>query len=169
MSVLNGLLNRVKSVQQGLSSGVLVEDVLVGYKEDILELQRLQLLEGKASDGQDLRPYYSEDLKPSGWFKTKDTAKNYAVWKESLSYPHKVERNSDAPNLYITGKFHNELGVELRNDSVAIIATTPYAAKIMSKYGTKVFGLMYEKWKVIFIERKALEKLQEEIKKKLYE
>lgn len=167
MSVLNDLLDRVKGVQQDLSSGVIMEDILSAYKEDILELQRLQLLEGKASSGQDLRPFYSEDLKPSGWFRNQQTAKNYSVWKESLSYPHQAKRNPDAPNLYINGKFHGELGVDIRKDSVAIVPDTMYAMKIMAKYGSQAFGLMNEKWQIIFRERGALDRLQETIKNRL--
>lgn len=167
-SILHELLNRVQAVQRGLDSGLLVRDVVIGHESDIMELQRIQLLEGKAASGEDIRPYYSEDLKPGGWFYSTQTAANYAAWKQDIDYPYSVERNPDAPNLYINGKFHSELGVEFGPDSVGIMPTTSYAMGIVLKYGINTFGLMPQKWDIIFTERGGYWELLNEVKSILY-
>ena len=146
-------------MQAELSRGSIIGSVLEGHEADIIELQRKQLFEGKGSDGNDLRPYYTEDLKPDGWFTTRQKAENYMAWKQSINYPVNVQRNPNAPNLYITGIFHNDLGVRFDADSVAVVPDTAYAAKIMGKYGMNVFGLSSAKWSEIFNERGAKDEL----------
>lgn len=162
--MLTSLLNSVLRLQQGLDSGAFVKDVVTRHGDDILEQQRIQLLEGKASSGEDIRPYYSEDLKPGGWFHSRQTAANYAAWKQSISYPVSVTRNPDAPNLYINGKFHSELGVRFLPDSILIDGETAYAEGIVAKFGLQTFGLMPERWRELFWERGLLDELMDEIK-----
>ena len=136
---------------------------------EIVEQQRIQLLEGKNSHGEDIHPFYTEDIKPRGWFKTRESAQRYADWKQTISYPYSVRRNPNAPNLYITGVFHDDLGVDFRSDAVAIIPDTAYAANIMSKYGRGMFGLSMEKWAVIFGEKGARNELIEKIRNLLWQ
>ena len=169
MKSLSDLLSRIEGVYDGLRTGESVRSVVVNHEADIIELQQIQLLEGKASNGEDLRPYYSEDLKPQGWFHSPETAANYAAWKEGLSYPFSVERNPDAPNLYINGKFHSELAVRFDHDTCSIEGETGYAQGIVAKYGFRNFGLMLMNWVVIFRERGAYEELLNEIKSTLYD
>lgn len=165
MSVLNQIRNRVEIVRTGLQSE-LVRNVLMKHENDILDLQKLQLLQGKASSGDDLRPYYSEDLKSrGGYFKSAETAGRYSAWKEGLSYPYSVQRNPDAPNLYINGKFHSELGVQYNPESVAVVGETSYANQIIEKYGMGSFGLMRAYWDVVFREKGALGELITEIRR----
>lgn len=168
MGLLDNLLQRVQRVNDGLRGGELIRNVVVRHPDDILELQKIQLFQGLASNGQDIRPYYSEDLKPSGWFYSVETAKNYAAWKQSLSYPYEAERNPDAPNLYINGKFHDELGVEFRADAVGVAGTTSYSKGIMLRYGLNTFGLMPQNWNLIFEERGGYNELMNELKLILY-
>ena len=169
MGILNDLRNRVQMVNDGLTTGEMVRDVVIRHPDDIMEQQRIQLFEGKKNNGEDLRPHYSEDLKPNGYFHSVDSAGRYAAWKQSGSnYPYTANRNPDAPNLYINGRFHDELGVQFLIDSVGIVPTTPYAAGIVAKYGINAFGLMMEKWMVVFVERGAYNELMQELKNKLY-
>ena len=168
MSILTELLARVKAVESGLQTGEIVRTAVVRHGEEILDLQRLQLFAGTSSSGEDIRPYYSEDLKPSGYFYSVETAGRYAAWKSSLNYPYNVERNPDAPNLYIVGKFHDELGVQFLPDSVAIVGTTPFAKGIIAKYGVNTFGLMPENWNTIFTDYGAYDEMMQEIKRILY-
>lgn len=169
MGILNDLRKRVADVNDGLQTGELVRNVVVKHPDDILELQKQQLFAGLASNGQDIRPYYSEDLKPSGYFYTAEAAKRYAVWKDSgINYPYSAQRNPDAPNLYINGRFHDELGVQFDADTVGIVGTTGYSKKIIAKYGVSTFGLMMANWMAIFIERGAYNELIKEIKTRLY-
>lgn len=161
---IDGLLNNAKTLQMGLQSGAVMRSVLEPHGAEIVEQQRIQLLEGKASSGEDLHPFYSEDIKPKGWFTTRQKAANYAAWKQSLSYPYSVKRNPDAPNLYITGLFHDDIGIEFGSEAVMIKPDTAYAANIMGKYGLNVFGLNWEHWTVIFDEKGAKDELIERTK-----
>lgn len=169
MGILNDLLTRVQSVNDGLQTGELVRNVVVKHPDDILELQKQQLFAGLASSGQEIRPYYSEDLKPSGYFYSVESAGRYAAWKkDGINYPYTANRNPDAPNLYINGRFHDELGVQFNPDTVGVVGTTGYSQKIIAKYGIATFGLMMANWMVIFIERGAYDELMNEIKTRLY-
>lgn len=169
MGILNDLRARVQSVADGLRTGELVRNAVIRHGGDILELQRIQLLEGKRANGEDIRPYYTEDLKPSGYFYSVETAKRYAAWKESgINYPYSVQRNPDAPNLYINGRFHDELGVQFDAATVGIVGTTGYSKGIIAKYGISTFGLMMANWMVIFIERGAYDELMDELRTRLY-
>lgn len=167
MSILTDLLARVQGVNEGLRTGELVRDTLFSRSADVMEMQQRQLLAGKRPDGSDIRPSYSEDLKPTGHFYSVESAGRYAAWKQSLSYPYAAQRNADSPNLYINGKFYDELAVEFGSDAVGIVATTPYAVGIMAKYAD-AFGLSPESWNTIFSERGALADLMTEIKSRLY-
>ena len=165
---ISSLLENSKAVQSGLQ-GSLVREVLQMHGTEIVEQQRIQLLEGKNSHGEDIHPFYTEDIKPRGWFKTRESAQRYADWKQTISYPYSVRRNPNAPNLYITGVFHDDLGVDFGSDAVAIIPDTAYAANIMSKYGRGMFGLSMEKWAVIFGEKGARNELIEKIRNLLWQ
>ena len=166
---LQGLLDNARMLEQDVLSGALVRKVLERHDSDIVEQQRIQLLEGKTSAGEDIHPSYSEDIKPQGYFRTKDSARRYAAWKQTLSYPYEVHRNADTPNLYITGVFHNDLGVEFGAESVAIVPDTAYAANIMSKYGRGMFGLCAMRWAVIFNEKGGTDDMIEEMKNVLWQ
>lgn len=170
MGILDDLLLRVQDVAGGITTGTLIGGVVQNHPVDIMKLQREQLLCGKSSSGEDIRPFYSEDVKPHGYFNSVESAKRYANWKSGLSYPsfRGERRNSDAPNLYINGKFHNELGVRFSLMSVAVVPETSYAAKIVAKYGTRTFGLTMDRWTRIFEEYGAYNELMNEIKSILY-
>ena len=169
MGILNDLRTRVAGVNDGLQTGELVRNVVIKHPDDILDLQKQQLFAGLASNGQDIRPYYSEDLKPSGYFYTVESAKRYSAWKESgINYPYSAQRNPDAPNLYINGRFHDELGVQFDADAVGIVGTTGYSKGIIAKYGISTFGLMMANWMVVFVERGAYNELMDELRLRLY-
>lgn len=169
MSILNDLRTRVADVNDGLITGAMVRSVVMMHPDDILELQKMQLFQGLASNGKDIRPYYSEDLKPSGYFHSVESAGRYAAWKkDGISYPYRANRNPDAPNLYINGRFHSEIGVQFAADTVGIVPETPYAAGIMAKYGISTFGLMMSNWYALFVQRGAYSELMQEIKTRLY-
>lgn len=168
MGILNDLLKRVQNVNDGLEQGDLIRDVVVDYGDEIMDLQYLQLFQGLSASGEDIRPYYSEDLKPGGYFYTVQAAKNYAAWKTELDYPYSVDRNPDAPNLYINGRFHSELDVQFTVDTVGIVGTTQYARNIIAKYGINTFGLMPSNWTVLFEQKGAYYDLMNNIKSILY-
>ena len=169
MGILNDLRARVASVNDGLQTGELVRNVIVNHPDDILNLQKEQLFSGLASNGQDIRPYYTEDLKPNGYFHSVESAKRYSAWKENgINYPYSAKRNPDAPNLYINGRFHDELGVQFDTQTVGIVGTTGYSKGIIAKYGIQTFGLMIANWIAIFVERGAYNELMDELRTRLY-
>lgn len=168
MGILEQLKARVEQVQEGLASGSFVREVISTHGEDILAYQRHQLLRGLASSGEDMRPYYSEDLKPMGRFYSVETAGRYAALKQDgIRYPYSVDRNPDAPNLYFNGRFHEELGVQFDAAVVAIVGTTSYAKKIISKYGESSFGLMAEYWGKVWEDCGAYAELLTKLKDEL--
>ena len=61
---LGRMAEAARQLQQQMQDGSLVRGILREHEQDIMEQQHIQLLEGKGSDGQDLRPYYTEDLQP---------------------------------------------------------------------------------------------------------
>lgn len=167
MGIIEQLLSRVESVNDGLTGGSLIRDVVIDHEDDIMERQLEQLFTGKTATGEDIRPYYSEDLQPLGWFKDKDSAQRYADWKRSLSYPVQAQRNPDAPNLFIDGTFHSELGVFFGTDTMTIGGKTGYAQDIVEKYGLHQFGLSPDRWADIFENCGALEELTDKIREQL--
>lgn len=166
---IEGLLDNARQLQSDLTQGSIIRDVLEPHGAEIVDQQRTQLLMGKGSDGQDIHPFYSEDLKPQGYFKSSATAANYRGWKQELSYPKNVQRNPDAPNLYITGVFHNDINVSFGADALSIVPDTAYAANIMAKYGMNIFGLNWESWGVIWNERGAKDELITKVKSVLWQ
>ena len=169
MGILDDLRARVQAVNDGLTGGATIREVVQRHGDDIMELQKIQLLQGLSSSGEDIRPFYSEDLQPAGYFKSRESAGRYAAWKQTLNYPYSVERrNADAPNLYVNGRFHSELGVQFGADAVAVMPETGYAAGIVAKYGIGTFGLMAANWNALFTERGALDELMIQIKSILY-
>lgn len=104
---------------------------ILGTEEKYGELLKDQLLHGKGSDGEDLKPGYLEDP----YFKSRESAERYLKWKERIS-PN-VGRNPNAPNLYITGVYHDSLSVKTNYDGVQISSSAPFSFNIEQKYGGK--------------------------------
>lgn len=166
---LASLKTDLATIQKKLASGDYMRDALAGRTDELMSFQYQQLFNGKQSNGEDIRPYYSEDLKPIGYFRSKETAERYSAWKETgIPYPFKANRNPDAPNLYIDGTFHSELGVVLGEDMMVIKGTTNYADGIVAKYGLQTFGLDAQSWGEMLNERgvadDVLTKIIEDIK-----
>ena len=157
------------ALQQQMTDGSLVRGVLRSHEDDIMEQQHIQLLEGKGSDGNDLRPYYTEDLKPHGYFNDQQSASNYMAWKQSLFYPYTVGRNPNAPNLYINGRFYDEMEVRFEAETMGIFPSSGYASQIMGKYGLHRFGLSALRWQVLFNEKGVKDEIQKKMKDILYD
>lgn len=161
---LTSLLRNAELLESAMDRGVFLQVALMDEREQIIRSQREQLLEGKDSDGNDMRPYYSEDP----YFKSIEQAQWYIEWKKSgIRYPISVSRNPDAPNLYINGKFHSELEVRFGSTSVGVYPATPYAAGIVDKYGMEKFGLTAERWHEIL--ESCKDRILKLMKEELYE
>lgn len=162
-------LEQLTANAKALSMDDIVGNVLQQHEKDIMEMQHKQLLEGKDNDGNDLTPSYTQDVQPQGYFKSRESAARYAAWKGTLNYPYQVQRNQDTPNLYINGRFFNELEVKFNQDSVAIMPRTTYAAAIVGKYGINSFGLSMQKWNQLFTERNLKTEVQQKFKEALWQ
>jgi hypothetical protein len=91
------------------------------------------------------------------------------AWKETLSYPYSVTRgNSNAPNLYINGRFYGEMEIRFEVDAMMIVPSTPYAAQIIHKYGIQRFGLSALKWEVMMNEKGVRDEVITEMKNVLW-
>lgn len=155
---LGDLSQRLKSLQGQFSAFARI--YLEDNSEVVLDLQKEQLFAGKASDGENIRPSYSEDLRSKGgFFKTPQAAQKYAEWKAGLSYPSNAQRDTDTPNLYVNGRFHSELGVAFSEEEMAIVGETDYAKRIIEKYGEDTFGLS----------RESMDKLKPELTQSIIE
>lgn len=141
---LGDLSNRLSTLQGQLNAFARLS--LQEREDEILDLQKRQLFAGKASSGDDIRPYYSEDLKANGgFFKSPQSAKKYAMYKAQLDYPVNVPRQFDAPNLYINGHLvHDNIGLEFTEEYMRVKGNTSEAQRVMDKYGEQTFGLSSE-------------------------
>ena len=165
---LSKMTEAAHQLDRQMQDGSLVRGVLRNHADDIMEQQHIQLMEGKGSDGNDLRPYYTEDVQPSGYFKTVASARNYMAWKETLNYPYSVTRNSNDPNLYINGRFYSEMEVRFEAETLGIYPTSGFASEIMAKYGLHRFGLSALRWQVMMEEKGVKDEIQNEMRKLLY-
>lgn len=143
MQRLKDLSTRMSAFSNSLVR--LVRASLEAHQEEVIDMEREQLLGGKNGNGEDIRPYYSEDLKANGgYFKSAESARAYANFKSGLTYPKDVARNPDAPNLYIFGQFHSELRVDFDDTKMAIVGSGALSRRVIAKYGEETFGITDE-------------------------
>ena len=134
------------------NKGRVVAELLAQREDELLERQMDQLASGQDSEGRNLTPSYSADLKPGGYFKTSSAARRYADWKKSIATPafyQQFPRNADTPNLYVNGRFWNEMGVTISENIIEFHGDTAYAEGIINKYGLEKFGLNETFWRMV--------------------
>lgn len=162
---LSTLVNNLSSLDEKLLSFV-----KVAFEEnswEVMNLQRMQLFEGKRSDGSYIKPSYSEDLQSNGgYFKTPEAAQKYAFWKATkvpIPVTTTTDQPFDTPNLYINGRFHDELGAEISDTQMEIKGMTAYAEMIVAKYGIETFGLTDESMSTLMptIKKRVIEQLKD--------
>lgn len=127
-------------------------DILSDRQNELLGRQKDQLASGQDSYGNDLIPLYTQDLKPGGYFKTRESATRYMHKKLSIKVPVnyvQLPRNDDAPNLYWNGKFHSEITVDISSEIIDFTGATSYANNIIDKYGHDKFGLNETFWRMV--------------------
>jgi hypothetical protein len=105
-----------------------VNEVIDNNANLIVSMNQEQLLEGKNSEGKDLRPYYSEDP----YFKTRAAALRYAEWKKRIT-PNSF-RKTDVPNLYINGFYHSSFQFKRTGDKFEVTSGGSLSGKIEPKY-----------------------------------
>ena len=133
-------------------------DILVLHADEIVQLNKDQLWDGKTSENVDISPNYLNDP----YFKSKGHALDYAKWKAKITPNSK--RGFKVPNFYITGKLvYNTLKAYRTKDYFEITAQGE-ATNIDQKY-KDIYGLTKEN--IEFIKNKVLPELQTRIRKKL--
>lgn len=109
-------------------------EIISRNPEEILNLNRDQLRQGKGKDGQYLLRY-SEDP----FFKTPAAALAYAKWKEKIN-PNS-EKPFDVPDLFINGYTYASLKAVVSGGNVLLSAQVPWAAELDVKYSGNYLGL----------------------------
>lgn len=105
-----------------------------GYQEVFEKMNREQLLEGRTHQNTPISPKYTED----NYFTSVQKAKNYARWKQKIS-PN-PERNTNTPNLFITGKFHRSIQNKTDKFNFWMDSNDSNAPSIESKF-KNIYGL----------------------------
>lgn len=137
-----------------------VSEGVAATEEQILFLNRQQLLRGLDKYGNYLSPKYSEDP----YFKSPESARRYAEWKSRIE-PH-TDKPFDVPNLFITGRYHSTIDVTVKDASIETMASDPNAASIESKFSNDIYGLNPES-KAIYIGEHLFDQVKARIKNKL--
>lgn len=128
--------------------------------DELIELNREQLLHGRDKHGDYLSPKYSEDP----YFKTPESAKRYAQWKASIE--PKRDKPFDVPNLFITGRYHRSIDITVGPTTYDITSSDPNASSIESKFSEDVYGLGGE-FREMYIEDQLFERLKSKVTKRL--
>lgn len=129
MAKLETLLKKLRSISEAKQTSELLKMI----REDegwVVDLNRVQLLEGKDSNDSYLKKYAS---------------KSYARFKERLN-PLGVT------DLKLTGKFHNSFVLKAKSFPITITATDKKRNDLVKKYGKAIFGLNQES-KGLLVER----------------
>lgn len=137
-----------------------VSEGVEATEDQILFLNRMQLLRGLDKYGKYLSPKYSEDP----FFKSPESAKRYAEWKARIE--PKTDKPFDVPNLFITGRYHSSIDVRVKDASIETMASDPNAASIEDKFSEDIYGLNPES-KSIYIEDHLFDQVKNRVNKKL--
>ncbi len=118
-----------------LNTDKVIEESVADTKDQILRLNKEQLLAGKTRTGADITPSYLDDP----YFKTREAAQKYSEWKDRIT-PNPF-RKSGTPNLYINGFYHNSIRVDVVGQSIQYSTNVGIGSKIEGKYGENLYGL----------------------------
>lgn len=97
-------------------------------QDEIVELNRDQLWDGKDALGNDITPSYLDDP----YFKTKEAAAAYMRWKQKIT-PN-PDRKPETPNMYINGSFYKSLKLDPGTEDFSIKTDSPLGRKIDQKF-----------------------------------
>lgn len=123
----------------------IVSEVTMVNSEELVSLNRDQMLYGRDAEGNEFTPSYLNDP----YFKTPEKAKKYAEYKEKLLDRHNAliehpglfpEKNLNTPNLIVTGPFQDALYIDTGEKTYTIGSKYSQGSAINDKYNNKVFG-----------------------------
>lgn len=119
---------------QSLHLTALAEKVIAAHTDEMEELQKRQLMQGKDNTGALLTPRHSQNP----FFKTPQAAQAYARWKQRIT----PETPFDVPNLFITGEvYHKGISFKVATERVIADSSAPFAGKVEQTYKNKQLGL----------------------------
>lgn len=141
MTIL-GMYKRI----DGLKTDELAAASVARTSDEIRLLNLEQLLNGLDKAGNPIRPTYQEDT----FFDSVEEAQGYSDWKDKIS-PYRARRKPGTPNLFINGRFHSSIRVEVKGDKIVYNSSDEIAPEVEDKYHDMLFGLNPESRK-FFVE-----------------
>ena len=102
---------------------------------ELLQVQKDQLFQGVDNQGNKLMSILDDPF-----FKTKQKAWDYAVWKEKIAQRYGFLTPFAQPNLFINGFTHDTIYIQRNGSMITTLATAPWAGSIAQKYGGREFG-----------------------------
>ncbi len=123
------MLERIRSIRLEQEVG----DILQGRTEELLILQKKQMMQGRNNKGELFAPLHSDNP----FFKTPEAGLRYAGWKQK-KFP---ETPFNVPNFIITGYYHGSLSFSVSSGSVVADASASFAKNIDQEFNNSVLGL----------------------------
>ncbi|SHF49993.1 hypothetical protein [Dysgonomonas macrotermitis] len=174
-------MGTVKQIRDRYSDAIkgvheVTKKVADSNKDVLLSLNRDQMLLGRNKAGETFTPGYLNDP----YFKTPARAQAYKKMKQGLEQQHSSrmrfsnvqlypDKNSDTPNLIVTGPFQDSMFITVSASDYSIGSTYVDASDINAKYNNAVFGLapkskafFYRNW----IHPAIIKYIKEKLKKK---
>lgn len=155
LDAFRDLINKIQVFDFGQELEKIVED----HADDITDLQREQMLEGRGVDGDYIRPFYSENP----WFKKPGAAQRYAQWKQKIT-PN-PQRPLDVPNLTVTGVFHDSLSAKVTSGFFEVDSGVAFGQDVFAVH-KNAQGLDEEK-RLLFAETYTLPEIKEALLEKM--
>lgn len=156
MATIKGLYRKAKKLDIDKS----IKSALEKTKDDLLSLNKLQLLEGKTRLDTDITPSYFDDP----YFKSPESAARYSAWKDRIT-PN-PRRKKGTPNLFIIGTYHSSLDIIFRGDTISFPSSFRGAEDIRRKF-REIFGLG-GRFKIEFINEKLRPAILVDVRQKLF-
>ncbi len=104
-------------------------------EEDIKDLNREQMYDGKTNEGTDITPSYLQDPYFQG---DRQRAQAYSDWKDKIT-PN-PRRNPGTPNLFINGYFYSTIDVLVFLDKITFRSRFDDQNEISNKF-KNIYGL----------------------------
>lgn len=131
MGTIAGMLRKFQDV----NTDQIIYQVVKGSEEDLLDLQREQMYDGKTNQGVDIRPSYLEDPYFEGDLQR---AQAYSDWKDDIT-PN-PRRNPGTPNLFINGFYYSSITVTVLPDTIVFKSRWAEGDDIERKF-KNIYGL----------------------------
>jgi len=132
MGRLINLYNKIKA----LDTDKICVDVIVENKDELLALNKEQLLEGKNNEGGDMPSYLNDP-----YFKSLKSAQAYSDWKDEITPNPK--RKKGVMNLFIVGTYHDS--IELTIEGLKINYQASFLGPEIESKHPNIYGLGPEK------------------------